>query len=148
MARLNGELSATVVAGGTVREQESAATRLAARKAMPAPMAVEAAGYYAGSSHLADKDLVDLPQAEQKRELGALRSSGAAPAELRGKTDAQALDYLRAHKERRADIQARILSLQARRDAFLKQAGPAQDGFDEQVIASLKERARKIGIAY
>jgi hypothetical protein len=44
LARLNGELSATVVAGGTVREQESVATRLAARLAMPAPWAGEAAG--------------------------------------------------------------------------------------------------------
>jgi hypothetical protein len=148
LARLNGELSATVVAGGTVREQASAATRLAARKAMPAPMAVEAAGYYAGAGSLADKDLVDLPQAEQKRELGALRSTGAAPAELRGKTDAQALDYLRAQKERRADLQARILTLQARRDAFFEHAGTAQDGFDEQVISSLKDRARKMGIGY
>jgi hypothetical protein len=148
LARLNGELSATVVAGGTAREQASAATRLAARKAMPAPMAVEAAGYYADSGRLADKDLVDLPRAEQKKELDALRGAGAAPTELLGKTDAEALDFLRAQKERRAALQGRIRDLQVRRDAFLKQDAPSQDGFDEQVVQALRDRAAAIGVRF
>jgi hypothetical protein len=148
LARLNGELSATVVAGGTAREQASAATRLAARKAMPAPMAAEAAGYYAAAGRLADKDLVDLPQAEQKGELAALRGAGAAPPELRDKTDAQALEFLRAQKERRAALQARIVGLQARRDAFLKQDGSGQDGFDEQVVQALRDRAAAVGVRF
>jgi cystathionine beta-lyase/cystathionine gamma-synthase len=137
-----------VVAGGTAREQESAATRLAARKAMPAPMAAEAAGYYARSGRLADKDLVDLPQAEQKKEIGALRGAGTAPAELRGKTDAEALDYLRTQKERRAILEQRIRALEGRRDAFLKAEAPGQDGFDEQVVAALQGRARSLGITF
>jgi hypothetical protein len=148
LARLNGELSGTVVAGGTAREQEKAATRLAARKAMPAPMAAEAAGYYADAGRLADKDLVDLPREERKKELDALRDAGAAPAELRGKTDAQALDYLRAQKERRAALQQRIQTLQARRDAVLKAEASGQDGFDEQVVAALQGRARSLGITF
>ena len=148
LARLNGELSATVVAGGTAREQAQAATRLAARKAMPAPMAAEAAGFYADSGRLADKDLVDLPQAEQKKELDALRGAGSDPAELRGKTDAQALDFLRAEKERRAALQDQIKALQVRRDAYLEAEAPGQDGFDEQVVGALKERARRVGIAF
>ena len=105
LARLNGELSATAVAGGTVREQATAASRLAMRKAMPSPMAAEAAAYYAGgAAPLADKDLVDLPEPEQKKELDALRAKGAAPAALTGKTDAQAVEYLRAQKARRAEL--------------------------------------------
>ena len=148
LARLSGELSSTVVAGGTAREQARAATALAARKAMPAPMAVEAAGYYADAARLADKDLVDLPRAEQKRELDALRGAGAAPAELRGKTDAQALEFLNEQKKRRADVQERIKTLQARRDALLKAQAPAADGFDEQVVKSLTDRARSLGITF
>jgi hypothetical protein len=148
LARLNGELSATVVAGGTAREQAQSASRLAERKAMPAPMAAEAAGYYAGSARLAEKDLVDLPRAEQQKEIGALRAAGAAPAELRGKTDAQALEYLRGQRERRAAVQERIKALQARRDAILRAEDPGRDGFDEQVVAALKDRARAAGIAF
>jgi len=148
LAGLNGELSATVVAGGTVREQASAASRLAARKAMPAPMAAEAAGYYAGAGRLADRDLVDLPATEQKKELDALRGGGADPPELRGKTETQALDYLRAQKERRARLQARILDLQGRRDAYLKGDGSGRDGFDEQVVSALRDRAAAIGVRF
>lgn len=148
LARLNGELSATVVAGGTAREQVTAAERLAARKAMPAPMAAEAAGYYAGSARLADKDLVDLPRAEQKKELDALRGAGAAPPVLEGKSDAQALEFLRAQKERRSALQARIVDLQARRDSFLEREGSGRDGFDEQVVQALRDRAAAVGVRF
>jgi von Willebrand factor type A domain-containing protein len=148
LARLNGELSATVVAGGTVHEQAAAASRLAARKAMPAPMAAEAASYYAGAGALADKDLVDLPEPQQKKELGALRGRGDDPAALRGKTDAQVVLYLRAQKGRRAELQARILDLQARREAYLKADASSKDGFDEQVVAALRERAAAVGVKF
>jgi len=148
LARLNGELSGTVVAGGTAREQATEATRLAARKAMPAPMAAEAAGYYAGAGRLADKDLVDLPEAEQKEELDALRADGAAPVALQGKTNAQAVEYLHLQKDRRAELQARIRELQARRDAYLAADASARDGFDEQVVSALRERAAAVGVRF
>jgi hypothetical protein len=148
LARLNGELSATVVAGGSVREQSAANSRLEARKAMPAPMAAEAAGYYAGAARLADKDLVDLPEPEQKKELDALRAKGAAPAALRGKTDAQAAEYLRAQKGRRTELLARIRDLQARRDAYLAADAPGRDGFDEQVVQALRDRAAAAGVRF
>ena len=148
LARLNGELSATVVAGGTVVEQADAASRLAARKAMPAPMAAEAAGYYAGAARLADKDLVDLPQPEQKKELDALRKRGDDPSELRGKTDAEALAYLGAQKARRAELQAKIRDLQGRRDAYLAAETSAKDGFDEQVVSALRDRAAAAGVQF
>ena len=45
LARLNGELAGTVVAGGSVAEQAKTSRRLEARAAMPAPMAAEAASY-------------------------------------------------------------------------------------------------------
>jgi hypothetical protein len=148
LARLNGELSATVVAGGTAREQADAAGRLEARKAMPAPMAAEAAGYYAGAARLADKDLVDLPEPEQKKELDALRARGDAPAALQGKTDAQAAEYLRAQRGRRAELQARIRDLQDRRDAYLAAQPEGRDGFDEQVVQALRDRAQAAGVRF
>lgn len=148
LARLNGELSATVVSGGTVREQADAARRLEARKAMAPPMAAEAAAYYADAARLADKDLVDLPEPEQKKELDALRANGAAPPALQGKTDAQAVEYLRAQKGRRAELQARIRDLQGRRDAYLAAEPAGRDGFDEQVVQALRDRAAAAGVRF
>jgi len=148
LARLNGELSATVVTGGTAREQADVASRLEARKAMPAAMAAEAAGYYAGAARLADKDLVDLPEPQQKKELDSLRANGAAPPALKGKTDAQAVGFLRAQKGRRAELQARIRDLQDRRDAYLAAEPAGRDGFDEQVVQALRDRAAAAGVRF
>jgi hypothetical protein len=148
LARLNAELASTVVAAGTAAEQASVAGRMERRAALAAPVAVEAAGYYAGARSLADKDLVDLPAAEQKRELQARKSAGEAPAVLAAKPEAEALAYLAGQKERRTRIQSRIVELQKQRDALLRQEGQPKDAFDEQVVGSLRDRAAAMGIKY
>jgi hypothetical protein len=147
LARLNAELASTVVAAGSAAEQAKVSRRLETRAAMPAPVAAEAAGYFAGAGALADKDLVDLPVAEQKRELQARQKAGEAPAALAAKPEAEALAYLAGQKERRTRIQSRIVELQKQRDTFLRQDGP-QDAFDEKVVGSLRDRAAAMGIKY
>jgi hypothetical protein len=149
LAKLNSELTSTVVAGGSVAEQAASGRRLEARAAMPAPMAAEAAGYFAKESKLADKDLVALSEPEQKREVQALRAQpGSAPAALKGKSDDEAVGYLKEQKARRDRIQSRIVDLQKQRDAYLGREAPAKDGFDEQVVASLRAKAAAVGIRY
>jgi hypothetical protein len=148
LAKLNGELLGTVVAGGSARERALTAARLGARAAMPAPMAAEAASYYASSGRLAEKDLVDLPAAEQQKELQAARAAGAPPATLVGKSDAEALAFLGEQKARRAKLQTRIIALQKQRDEYLATSGGAKDAFDEAVVSSLREKAKDFGIAY
>jgi hypothetical protein len=150
LARLNAELAATVVAAGSREEQKAAERRLDARAAMPAAMAVEAASYYAAADKLADRDLIDLPPAEQKNELEKLRARPEAdtPKPLHGKSDKEALAYLESQKQKRQQLQSRIAQLQKERDAYAAKALPRKDGFDEQVVQSLRERAAKAGIQY
>jgi Mg-chelatase subunit ChlD len=149
LAKLNAELASTVVAGGSVAERAATGRRLEARAAMPAAMAVEASGYFAKEEKLADKDLVAMPEPEQKREIQALRAKpGSAPAALEGKTDAEAAAYLKEQRARRDRIQSRIVDLQKQRDAFLLREAPAKDGFDEQVVSSLRAKAAANGIRY
>lgn len=149
LARLGAELGTTVVAAGNAAERTRTDARLAARAAMPAAMAVEAAGYFAKADRLAEKDLVDLPAAEQKKELETLRRTPTeAPKTLAGKGDAEALAYLQKQKEKRAEIQKRIATLQAQRDAYLSRSADAKDGFDEQVLSALQSRAKAAGIVY
>src|SRR3989454_2645624 len=52
LARLNGELAATVVAGGTATEQAGITRKLEARRAMPVAAAAEAAAYFADAGRL------------------------------------------------------------------------------------------------
>jgi len=150
LARLNRELAGTVVAGGRADERARTERRLAARAAMPASTAADAAGFYASSDRLAEKDLVGLAPAEQKEELEAMRRDpAAAPPAIAGKTEAEALAYLEAQKKKRAEIQARVSALQKERDAHLaRAAGASADGFDEQVVRSLRKRAAEAGIVY
>ena len=149
LARLNGELAATVVAGGTPAEQARMARRLEARKAMPAPVAAEAASYFADAGRLAAKDLVDLPAAEQKKEIDALQRAGAAPSAVQGKSVEEAVAYLQAQKGRRAELQTRIQKLQRERDQYLRaQPGAHADAFDEKVVQNLRTQAEQQGIKY
>jgi hypothetical protein len=149
LARLNGELANTVVAAGTVAEQAGMTRKLEARRAMPTPAAAEAAAYYAGAGKLADKDLVDLPAAEQKKELDALQRAGAAPTAVKGKSAEEAVAYLKAQKERRSELQSRIQTLQKKREQYLQaEAGGRTDAFDEQVVQNLRKQAAQQGIAY
>jgi hypothetical protein len=149
LARLNGELADTVVAAGTAAEQAGTTRKLDARKAMPAPAAAEAAAYFAGAGRLADKDLVDLPVTEQKKELDALQHAGAAPSAVKGKSTEEAVAYLKVQKERRSELQARIQTLQRQREGYLRaQTGGRADAFDEQVVQNLRKQAAQQGIVY
>ena len=149
LARLSGELARTVVAGGTLAAQAATARKLEGRASMAAPAAAEAAGYYAAADRLAENDLVDLPASEQKRRLETLeKAPGTAPPLLRGKTAEQAQAVLAQQKQERSRLQARILELQKRRDAFLATPGAATDAFDEQVVQSLRGRAAAHGVRY
>jgi hypothetical protein len=147
LARLNRELAATVVAGGTVAERARTEEKLSARAAMPAPAAAEAASYFAKADSLASHDLVDMPEPQQRQEAASLAARPDAPRELKGKSEAEAVGYLKAQKERRSVLQKRITELQKERDAHLAKAGK-KDAFDEKVVKSLKDRAEAAGVRY
>ncbi len=149
LARLNGELAGTVVAGGSVAEQAKTSRRLEARAAMPAPMAAEAASYYATADRLAERDLVSLNGEAQRNEVKKLADRPAeAPKALRGRSEAEALAYLKTQQEKRTQLQAQIGALQKQREDYLAKAGSKKDGFDEQVVQALRDRAARQGIQY
>ena len=149
LAHLGAELTTTVVASGTVAEQVTTSRKLEKRAAMPAAMATEAAGYYASAERLAERDLVSLSAEGQRRELKALADRPAeAPRAIAGKSDAEALTYLQGQKDKREKLQQRIGALQKQREDYLAKAAPRADGFDEQVVQALRDRAAKQGIRY
>ena len=147
LARLNAELTKTVVAYGSRDERARAAQKLEGRAAMPAAMAAEAAGYFAKAGALAEKDLVGLQEAEQKKALAEARAD--TPAALRNRSEAEQLAYLKQQQARRTQLQSQVLELQKQRDAYLKKTETGDgDSFDQQVIDKLKQRAAAIGVKY
>lgn len=149
LARLNADLSRTVVLGGSAPEQAIARRKLETRAAMAVPAAAEAAPYYAASGRLAEKDLVGMDASEQRQELSKLAAYPAtAPAELKGKTTEQALAELQAKKTEREKLQKRILDLQKQREAWLAQQAGPKDAFDAKVVGFVARRAAQAGIEY
>jgi len=149
LARLNGELAGTVVAGGSVAEQAKTSRRLEARAAMPAAMAAEAASYYATADRLAERDLVSLSAEAQRNEVKKLADRPAeAPKALQGRSEAEALAYLKTQQEKRSQLQAQIGALQKQREDYLAKAGSKKDGFDEQVVQALRDRAAAAGVRF
>jgi 7-keto-8-aminopelargonate synthetase-like enzyme len=88
-----------------------------------------------------------MPVAEQKRALAQATANAAAPTPLAGKSEAEAVAYLKDQKAKREKLQARIAELQKQRDADLAK-GPSTDAFDEKVVGALKEKAAAKGIQY
>jgi hypothetical protein len=148
LSRLNGELASTAVVGGSRDARARTDAKLAARANMAAPAAAEAASYFAASGRIAEKDLVDMPLAEQKKELAATKQAGAPPATLVGKTDAEAIAYLATQKDKRVKLQTRILDLQKQREAYLAKDAGGKDAFDQAVVNSLRLRGKAAGISY
>jgi hypothetical protein len=148
LARLNAELARTVVAGGSLAEQVTVTRRLESRMTMAPAAAAEAAGYYGAADKLAEKDLVDMPEPEQKRQLQEMRKAAAPPPTLAGKSDDEAIAYLKRQKQTRERLQARVVTLQKQRDQYLQKQGGPTDGFDAQVVQALKAQAQKYGIQY
>jgi hypothetical protein len=146
LARLNAELGKTVVAYGSREERAAVSRKIEGRAAMAQPMAAEAAGYFAKTDRLAEKDLVALPEPEQKKALADSRAD--VPLPLKNKSEGAQIAYLRQQKQQRETVQAQILELQKKREAHLRKGDAKPDGFDEQVIDKLKERAEKAGIRY
>jgi von Willebrand factor type A domain len=149
LARLNAELTTTVVASGSAAERAKTSRRLESRAAMPAAMAAEAAGYFAGAARQAERDLVSLSPEAQTKELRALADRPAeAPKAIAGKSDADALAYLKDQKTKRERVQQQIGVLQKQREDYLAKTAPAADGFDEQVVEALREQAARQGIKF
>lgn len=146
LARLNAELTKTVVAYGSRDERASAERKLEGRAAMPAKVAALAASYFAKAGALAEKDLVALPLQEQKQALADARAD--VPAPLKNKSEAEQLTYLKQQQARRTQLQSQVLELQKQRETYLKKTETTSDGLDQQVIDKLKERAAAIGVKY
>jgi hypothetical protein len=115
---------------------------------MAPPAAAEAASYFAGADSLASKDLVEMKEPAQRQELEGLRGRLDAPRELQGKTEAEALAFVKAQKARREKLQKEIQDLQKKRDAHLAAGKDTPDAFDERVVKSLQDRAAAAGIEY
>jgi hypothetical protein len=150
---LNRRLAETAVPYGSAAEQGELREKLARSLEAPAEAAASRLAYLAkrgGRANLGRMDLVDAAAAG-KVDPGAL-----PPATLPAPLQALSADERRAWVERKAaerkDVQARIATLAAERDAYLRaeeanaRAAGKADGFDAKVLDAVRTQAAAKGI--
>jgi Mg-chelatase subunit ChlD len=155
LARLNGAMAGTVLAYGDAADKAEIARKLAAAKAAAPAAAADRLAYLSKSGKRATsgrRDLVDAVK-EGAIDPDALAEE-ALPAEMQAMDAAERREYVERKIAEREEIQAQIDELSRARDAHLRAeteklaAAGAGDGFDQQVLETIREQAAAKGIAY
>jgi hypothetical protein len=151
LARINRELASSTLAYGRKEVRERGLKKAAEAKALPAPAAADRAAFRAKDGRAASYDLLDAVKAG-KVKLEKLKKE-ELPRELRDLTPEKRKEYLKNLEKRRAELNKKALELDKKRSAFIakklaegKKGG--KDGFDNQVLETLRKQAKKAGISY
>ena len=155
LARLNAELGETLVPYGAAKERAELEAKVdAAAAAAPSTVAARL-GFLSklgGRLNAGREDLVDALQ-KGLTKLGELDDE-ALPAEMRPMAQAEREAYVQEKSDARQRLQARIDELSVARDDYVKSetarrsASGDGDGFDAEVLETVREQAAKVGIAY
>lgn len=154
LTKLSRDLNGTYVAygseGGRMMAAQAANDSDAETRA-PAASAERAASKAGGLYRNESWDLVDAVN-NKNVELDKLKPNDL-PADLKGMSTQQQREYLEQKSKDRQQLQAKIQDLSKRRDAYvdakLKESGKkTADGFDAQVLSTLKEQGQKKGITF
>jgi hypothetical protein len=155
LGRLNRSLADTVIAWGAKKERAELEDKR--RRALEAPAAAVASrlgflsklGGYVASGRA---DLVDAFK-DGMANLADLDDE-VLPEPMRAMSPAEREHYVKQKLETRNEIQRQIAQLTEQRDAWVKseqkrlaEAGEG-DGFDQQVLETIREQAAAKGIAY
>jgi Mg-chelatase subunit ChlD len=154
-ARLNDALAGTVLAYGDADDKGETVRKVAAARAAAPAAAADRLAYLSKSGKRATsgrRDLVDAVK-EGAVEPDALAEE-ALPAEMQAMDAVERRNYVERKIAEREEIQARIDELSRKRDAYLRveteklAAAGGGDGFDRQVLETIREQAAAKGIAY
>jgi Mg-chelatase subunit ChlD len=151
LGEINAEVAGTILAYGDSRMRALGEVKKEAAFGLDAPVAADRVAFAAKAGRVATYDLLDGVRNGTVK-LENLRAE-ELPPELRKLTDAERKAYLEKVAKRRAELRKEALALDKQRSDFLarkmrESAGKARDGFDNQVLAILREQAKKYGISY
>jgi hypothetical protein len=146
LARLNAELSSTLLGAGKGAARRATRSRAMSNAAMGARLQAESAIYRARSGFIDSNDL--LGQLKRGRKLDSFRKE-ELPASVAALPRPARQAYVAKVARRRAKLKKRINALASKREAFIKANRPRGDtSFDDTIGAALKKQGAKAGIAY
>ncbi|MDH3520228.1 MAG: VWA domain-containing protein [Myxococcales bacterium] len=155
LGRLNRSLADTVIAWGDAGERAEIEDKRRLALEADAPAAASRLGFFAKLGGLVSSGRADLVDAV-KQGLADVASldEDALPATLRAMRPEEREDYVKRKLEARNEIQREIAQLSQQRDAWIEQeqskrtAEGRGDGFDRQVLETIRAQAAAKGIAY
>ncbi|MCD4825772.1 MAG: VWA domain-containing protein [Phycisphaerae bacterium] len=151
LSTLNTMLVKTVVVYGTAREQSKATLlNYSAASMKPSPAAADRAEYASNSRQAGSGDLVQALD-EGKADLKKIKSEHL-PKQMRKMSPEEQKKYIADMKSKRKKIHKQIKDLSIKRAEYiresLKKSKDTGDSFDQQVLKTLKEQAKKVNIKY
>jgi hypothetical protein len=149
LGELADKVGRTVVAFGGAEKRRELERKEALASAAPAPAKADRASAKVSGGRLHDDDLLDALK-DGRKKLEDLKPE-EMPEELKGKSPEERKAWLDAKAKERAELQAKLVDLSKKRDAFLadelKKRGE-KDGFDAVVKDALRAQAAKKGITF
>jgi hypothetical protein len=149
LGELSDRMGRTVVAFGDEKARREVERKEALAATAPEPAKADRAAAKTAGGRLYEEDLVDAVR-EGRKKLEDLKPE-ELPAELKDKTPEERKAWLDAKAKERAELQAKVLELTKKRDAFIAEElakRGEKDGFDAVVKAALRKQAAKKGIEY
>jgi Mg-chelatase subunit ChlD len=151
LAKINSELATSTLVYGRDEVRARGLEKAKEAKALAPAAAADRAAFRAKDGRAASYDLLDAIKAG-KVKLEEVKKE-ELPKELRDLTPEKRKEYLKNLEKRRTELNKKALELDKKRSDFIakklaegKKNG--KDGFDNQVLETLRKQAKKAGISY
>ncbi|HKA05853.1 MAG TPA: VWA domain-containing protein [Gemmataceae bacterium] len=153
LAEINGKLLKTNVCYGAEKDRKSGENKKIAAESLPAAggVAADSAGYRLKASRFAANDLLDDLK-EGKKKLADIKDEDLPDDMKKMKPDERKAHVEKLQKER-DELKTKALELDKKRLDFItkklaEDKGKAKDGFDNQILETLRKQAEKVNIKY
>ena len=151
LAQINGNLLRTNVCYGLEMDRKAGEAKNAAAKALPAAggVAADSAGFRAKGGRLAANDLLDDLK-EKKVRLEDVKGD-QLPEELRKMKPEERKAHVEKLQKERDELKKKALELDKKRLEFIARKETEEkgkDGFDNQILETLRKQAERVNIKY
>ena len=153
LAELNGKLIKTNVCYGLERDRREGEDKKKTAEALPGAggVAADSAGFRSKASRLAANDLLDDIK-EGKKKLEDVKDD-ELPEEMKKMKPEERKAHLEKLQKERDELKKKALDLDKKRLEFINKKlaedkDKAKDGFDNQILDTLRKQAEKVNIKY
>jgi hypothetical protein len=150
LAEINGALARSTLAYGGGGAKAEGLARARAAEALPAMAAADRGGYAAKAGRIGTYDLLDAVKAK-KVKVEDLKPE-ELPEEMKNMSAKERKEFLEKVEKKREELRQRALELDKKRSDFIQkklaETKTGKDGFDEQVLQTLRKQAKRVDIDY